>query len=290
MINKFAPQTPRPLQFGARDFNARDAAQLRRELQNGQVMFWDVDTQIGFMDPIKTVNTRNGEKRVGLYVTDAVDIKPNLKTLTDLHYNFRLPRVASMDSHDKNDPEFRHFTAVSDEHCVKRNPIDWQKIRETLTEGPRRYMSVSQRKKDVPTIQALRDLFSKGGSVILEKNTISAFQHRVGTTAETEQFNDNWKTKLLVERLKAMGPHAGIRTAVVYGVATDFCVKAAVEGLKANGIRPIVVKDAIKGVFTNDVNDRNNAALYEAYKGVPMVSTADLKATIEGALASRAAG
>ena len=39
-----------------------------------------------------------------------------------------------------------------------------------------------------------------------------------------------------------------VKDAVVYGVATDYCVKAAVLGMLALGIKVIVVSDAIMGV------------------------------------------
>lgn len=47
----------------------------------------------------------------------------------------------------------------------------------------------------------------------------------------------------LVERLGASRP-----TFVVYGVATDYCVRAAVEGLLARGQRVAVVVDAIRAI------------------------------------------
>ena len=40
-----------------------------------------------------------------------------------------------------------------------------------------------------------------------------------------------------------------VTEAVIYGVATDFCVKAAVLGMQARGIQTYVVEDAIRGVF-----------------------------------------
>ncbi len=36
--------------------------------------------------------------------------------------------------------------------------------------------------------------------------------------------------------------------AVVYGVATEYCVKAAVLGMRQRGIDVLVVEDAIKGI------------------------------------------
>ena len=41
---------------------------------------------------------------------------------------------------------------------------------------------------------------------------------------------------------------AGIREAIVYGVATDYCVKAAVLGMQKLGVQCYVVEDAIKGI------------------------------------------
>jgi nicotinamidase/pyrazinamidase len=41
---------------------------------------------------------------------------------------------------------------------------------------------------------------------------------------------------------------AGISEAVVYGVATDYCVRAVVLGMQQRGIQTFVVGDAIRGV------------------------------------------
>ncbi len=41
---------------------------------------------------------------------------------------------------------------------------------------------------------------------------------------------------------------AGVKEAVVYGVATDYCVKAAVLGMQKRGIQCYVVEDAIAGI------------------------------------------
>ena len=40
----------------------------------------------------------------------------------------------------------------------------------------------------------------------------------------------------------------GVDTAIVFGVATEYCVKAAVMGMIKRGIKVILVKDAIEGV------------------------------------------
>jgi len=62
----------------------------------------------------------------------------------------------------------------------------------------------------------------------------------------------------------------GVTEAVVYGVATDFCVKAAVLGMQKRNIQTYVVEDAIRGVFP----DKTKAALEEmANAGAKFVTT-----------------
>ena len=63
---------------------------------------------------------------------------------------------------------------------------------------------------------------------------------------------------------------AKITEAVVYGVATDYCVKAAVLGMQQRGIQCYVVEDAIKGV----AQDTTKSALEEmAQTGAKFVTT-----------------
>ncbi|MBU0755340.1 MAG: cysteine hydrolase [Planctomycetes bacterium] len=55
---------------------------------------------------------------------------------------------------------------------------------------------------------------------------------------------DVFSNPFFAERVKAIGP----RIAVVYGVATDYCIKAAVLGLVEIVPRVLVVEDAIRPV------------------------------------------
>lgn len=62
----------------------------------------------------------------------------------------------------------------------------------------------------------------------------------------------------------------GVKEAVVYGVATDICVRAAVLGMQTRNIQCYVVEDAIKGVF----EDKTKLALEEMAKaGASFVTT-----------------
>jgi nicotinamidase/pyrazinamidase len=65
----------------------------------------------------------------------------------------------------------------------------------------------------------------------------------------------------------------GVDEAVVYGVATDICVRAAVLGMQQRGIQTFVVEDAIKGVF----EDKTKLALEEmANAGAKFVTTKEV--------------
>jgi nicotinamidase/pyrazinamidase len=60
-----------------------------------------------------------------------------------------------------------------------------------------------------------------------------------------------------------------VKEAFVYGVATDFCVKAAVLGMQERGIQCYVITDAIRGVFP----DKSKAALEEMINARAMLVT-----------------
>jgi nicotinamidase/pyrazinamidase len=68
------------------------------------IVFVDVDTQFDFMNP-----------RGRLYVRGAEKIIPRLKALTRFADGQEIPIVSTMDTHAKNDPEFREFGS----HCVR---------------------------------------------------------------------------------------------------------------------------------------------------------------------------
>ena len=80
------------------------------------MIFWDVDTQVDFID-------RNGR----LYVPGAETIVPNLKSLTRWAQQHHILVVASMCAHQKDDPEFQQYPA----HCLIGTPGQ-KKIPETL--------------------------------------------------------------------------------------------------------------------------------------------------------------
>ncbi len=62
------------------------------------------------------------------------------------------------------------------------------------------------------------------------------------------------------------------KQAIIYGVATDYCVKAAVLGMQKRGIQCYVVEDAIKGVDVNP-GDSEKALEEMVSAGAKLVTT-----------------
>lgn len=121
--------------------------------------------------------------------------------------------LASADAHDEKDPEFSQFPA----HCVK-NTEGQKKIKETLPD-----IFLVQPNDGKPVKK--EDL--QNSNVLFEKQTFDVFS--------------NSKIETYLNYLKP-------EKVVVYGVATDYCVKAAVEGLLRRDYAVMLLTDAIRAV------------------------------------------
>ncbi len=121
-----------------------------------KVVFWDVDTQIDFMEPAGK-----------LYVPRAEEIKLNLAYLTNMGSGVRLS--GSVDAHVPDDPEFAEWL----EHCVYGTPGQL-KIPDSLLDDvlfvPSAKLSSEQ----------LADVVAFDGQVIFEKQGIDvSLNHNV---------------------------------------------------------------------------------------------------------------
>jgi nicotinamidase/pyrazinamidase len=177
-----------------------------------------------------------------LYVPGAESLIPNLQHLIRFAMERRIPVVSSVDAHSPDDPEFEHFPP----HCVKGTPGQ-EKILETLL--PVRTLLVNE---EQPAIAD--DEFAAIQQWMIEKQKFDLFT------------NVN-----AVSLLRRLNP----THYVVFGVATEYCVKAAVLGLLRLG-RPIsLVEDAIRGIDP----DKTKATLDEILlAGVNLVRTRDILA------------
>jgi nicotinamidase/pyrazinamidase len=173
-----------------------------------------------------------------LYVPGAVDIVANLRKLIEHARKFEIPVIASVDAHPRNDPEFAQFPP----HCVIDTPGQ-RKIDATILEPA--YVVAAAAQQTLPSPRA-------AASMVLEKTVFSIF--------------GNENAAKIFRELEA-------EKYVVFGVATDYCVKAAVMGLLERGHRVVVVEDAISGVAP----ESSQAAIAEMKAaGAEFARTADI--------------
>jgi len=148
-----------------------------------------------------------------LYVPGAEQIVSNLQRLMDWARENEVPVISTADAHSLNDPEFKIWPP----HCVIGTPGQ-QRIPETLFPAP---VIIPCRPG------AFQPPARWVGQFIVEKPTYSP------------QDNPNFDAIL----------HAlGVRRAVLFGVATEYCVRATGLALCQQGIRVDVVVDAIKPI------------------------------------------
>lgn len=150
-----------------------------------------------------------------LYVPGAERCVSKLHRLIHTAHKKGIPILSSVDAHPLDDPEFKHFPP----HCIVDTPGQL-KISETLIDGafvvPQRGLTPSEKRASLQAPQ-----------LILNKNIFDMYQ--------------NPNTSALIKK-------TGANIAIVCGVATEYCVKAAVKGLLNQGLRVWIVIDAIRGV------------------------------------------
>lgn len=175
-----------------------------------------------------------------LYVPDAEKIIPNLKKITQFAKRKNVFVIASADNHKMSDWEIASKTFPP--HCMYGTKGQ-KKIPETILSN---VIIVPNKKLDNKKIKQLKGK----NRLLIEKQKYTAFS------------NPNLKSIL-----------KGTKKAYVYGVATDYCVKAAVLGLRNMGIDTYVLKDAIKPVFKK--NEKKDLALFRK-KGAKFLTTSQL--------------
>jgi nicotinamidase/pyrazinamidase len=177
-----------------------------------KTIFWEVDVQADFMLP--------GGK---LYVPGAEKIITNINRLVEEVRQDRVFLISSADAHNANDIELQEWPP----HCMKGGPGA-----ELLPEAsaPRHLVIPNEPRFAVPgDLTAFQQ-------VILQKNQLDVFT--------------NPHADPLLERLKKPGSRkfAADLEFVVFGVATEYCVRCAADGLLRKGCRVAIVTDAIKAI------------------------------------------
>jgi nicotinamidase/pyrazinamidase len=149
-----------------------------------------------------------------LYVPGAEHLIPTLARIFEQARERGVPVISSVDAHSENDPEF----AVWPAHCVA-GTLGQQKVPATLC----KHRAVVPNRPGV-------DLPDGVEQIIVEKQKLDIFS------------NPNFER--LLDR-------STDREYAVVGVATDYCVRCAVEGLLAKGRKVRVITDAIRAIDEN---------------------------------------
>ncbi len=205
-----------------------------------RLIFWDVDTLYDFM---------RADGR--LYVPGSEEIIPALQALTDFAHEHRIPIVASADNHEPGDPEISDapdWKTTFPPHCMRGTPGQ-RKIAETALRDP---LVIEPELQD-PGALAHRILGHRG-DFLLHKRSVDVLS------------NANMPTLL-----RTLEPQA----VVLYGVATDFCARYAIEGLLQHLPRAEVylVSDAVRAIYPEE-GDRLIAAWEE--RGVRLADAAQI--------------
>lgn len=215
-------------------------------------IFWDVDTENDFMN-----------KDGALYVPEAEKIKENLSSLTDYALNKLIPVIGSVDRHfgteeyKQREAELSRWGGPFPDHCMDGTPGQ-VKIIETNFEC-----------RDSCTVYLENRLDNTLDEKHLGHALIEMRDYQTELILIEKQHNDVFTNPNTAELLK----RANVKEAVVYGVAVDYCVKAAVLGMQKRGIQTYLVIDAVKGITP----ETTRTALEEMFAaGCKRVTTRDV--------------
>ncbi|OPX23171.1 MAG: hypothetical protein B1H03_02470 [Planctomycetales bacterium 4484_113] len=197
--------------------------------------FVDIDTQYDFLDPSGA-----------LYVPGADKLIPVYEALYEEIREHGLLTIGSVDAHESGDPEFREFPP----HCVKGEPgqlkhavtlLEDCRFVENSPDGMVSALGLNWRETPPDSLPR---------QIMFEKQGFSLFGN---------------------QHVESFLPKLAGRDAVVFGVATDYCVRAAVIGLLDRGFVTRLITDAVKPVY----EDKGLAALEEmAARGASFIDSA----------------
>jgi nicotinamidase/pyrazinamidase len=152
-----------------------------------------------------------------LSVPDAESILGNLERLLAAAGAHRITTISSRCAHRPGDEEFKIFPP----HCVE-GTRGAERVFAALPGLPRRELQVGAR----PDAQA-------------ELKPATHYEVKKDTF---DLFSNPW-----LEAMRRGGAFSG-EECVVFGVATDYCVRAAALGLAQTGAHVLLVEDAVRGV------------------------------------------
>ena len=210
----------------------------------GRVVFWDVDTQVDFMDP-------DGS----LYVGGAEKLRANLERLTQTARTAGITLVHSADDHELSDDEIAtdgaDFADTFPPHCL-RGSVGAERVPETVAAPG--------------ALDIAWDGSGFDGAAAREAAEIVVRKKRF----------DVFSNPATVPLLEALAP----ATVVVYGVALDICDRYAVEGMLDLGLPDVVVVgDAVAAVVPG--TGKHLLGEWKS-RGVRVLSTDEVVAELAG--------
>src|SRR5262245_45897607 len=152
-----------------------------------------------------------------LYVPDAEAACPNIERLLRAAGERKATTISSRCAHEPGDPEFEIFPP----HCIDGSP-GAERVFADLPALPRQEIAVDAAAEPQARLQSATHY-------VVKKKTFDLFSNR-------------W-----LEGLRRRGDFNG-ESCVVFGVATDYCVRACALGLAEAGARVLLVEDAVRGV------------------------------------------
>jgi nicotinamidase/pyrazinamidase len=174
-----------------------------------------------------------------LYVPDAEAIRPNIERLLRAAGDRKVTTISSRCAHEPGDPEFEIFPP----HCIDGAP------------GAERVFA------GLPALPRLEIAVDAAAD---PRAQIQPETHYVVKKKVFDLFSNQW-----LEGLRRKGEFKG-ESCIVFGVATDYCVRACALGLAEAGARVLLVKDAVRGV-TGETTSRTIDEMRAA--GVEFTST-----------------
>lgn len=178
-------------------------------MKNRNFIFWNVDTQVDFVEP-----------RGKLYVQDAEKLKPIWQKITEFARHNEICVVNTADFHYPESKELSNtpdFVTTFPQHCMA-NTTGAEYVAETAPDNPVIY--------DWNKTYDSFDLVRSTRNIVIRKDAFDVFAGNPYTD----------------DILRILSP----TTVVVYGVTTNVCVNDAVIGLSKRGKRIIVLTEAIK--------------------------------------------
>lgn len=168
------------------------------------------------VDPERVVLDLNTQcdfllQRGALPMINRAEIVPNIRRLMEWARAARVPVISSIDAHRVAEP-----LNGTPAHCID-NTVGQQKLPFTLL--PRRILLAGDNTLDIP-----RDVLLRYRQVIMAKRS--------------KDFLNNPKADRLITEV-------GCKYFIVFGVATELCVKSVVLGLIARHRRVVLVADAV---------------------------------------------